>query len=239
MIGAGKGVIRTMMCNDQILTDIIPVDMVVNACILLAYLNAIEKPDKISVCNLTQSGVNPMTWGMALDYGRLHVQEFPYSVCVWYPGGSPKTNWLHHQIALFFTHWLPAYFLDVLLYLLGHKTFMVKVQKKVSYGLGVLQYYTMKTWSFKNDNYLSLKKRVSKEDDEIFFTNLEEINWSEYIRWYMKGAREYCLKEDPATLPQARRLHKQLYWLDLIVKIIFFSLCFYVLYNNVLKQILY
>lgn len=32
-----------MMCNDQILTDIIPVDMVVNACILLAYLTAIEK----------------------------------------------------------------------------------------------------------------------------------------------------------------------------------------------------
>lgn len=57
------------------------------------------------------------------------------------------------------------------LFLLGFS--MVKVQKKVSYGLNVLQYYTMKPWNFKNENYLSLKNSVSKEDNETFFTNLE------------------------------------------------------------------
>ncbi|CAG9794393.1 unnamed protein product [Diatraea saccharalis] len=95
----------------------------------------LEKPKELQVCNLTLSEDNPLTWGAALDMGRYHVKEFPFSVCLWYPGGSPKTSWLQHQIALFFTHLLPA---D-----------------------------------------------------------------------YIKGAREYCLKEDPLTLPQARRLHWQ------------------------------
>ncbi|XP_049883844.1 putative fatty acyl-CoA reductase CG5065 [Pectinophora gossypiella] len=231
MVGAGKGVIRTMMCNEKILADVIPVDMAVNGCIVLAYVTALDKPKEVRVCNITQSGLNPLTWGDALDMGRLHVQEFPSSVCMWYPGGSPKTSWLHHQLALLFTHLLPAYFIDLLLFLLGQKTFMVKVQKRVTYGLNVLQYYTMKPWHFKNDLYVSLRKRLSKEDDETFFTDIEVINWSDYIRNYMKGCREYCLKEDPSTLPQARRLNRQLYYLDIFAKAVICLLCLYFLYH--------
>lgn len=52
---------------------------------------------------------------------------------------------------------------------------MVKIQKKVSMGLDVLQYYTTKEWDFKNDNFLALRKRVSKEDDEVFYTDIKVI----------------------------------------------------------------
>ncbi|KAI5640428.1 male sterility protein domain-containing protein [Phthorimaea operculella] len=231
MIGAGKGVIRTMMCNEDIQADIIPVDMAVNGCILVAYTTAIDKPKEVRVCNVTQSGINPMTWGEALNIGRKHVDEFPSAVCMWYPGGSAKNSWVYHQLALFFTHYLPAYFIDLLLYLLGQKTFMIKVQKRITYGLNVLQYYTVKPWYFKNDFYLSLKNRVSKEDNDTFYTDLELINWDSYLREYMKGAREYCLKEDPSTLPQARRLNRQLYYLDWATKIILSLLFTYFVYK--------
>ncbi|RVE41879.1 hypothetical protein evm_013468, partial [Chilo suppressalis] len=208
MVGAGKGAIRTMHMDETLHADVIPVDMVVNACILLAYTTALEKSKALKVCNLTLSEDNPLTWKEALDIGRHHVKEFPFSVCLWYPGGSPKTSWLQHQVALFFTHLLPAYFVDLIMILLGKKPFMVKLQKKINYGLEVLQYYTTKEWHFKNDNLRALRQKIGPEDDKTFFTDTKVINWSSYVKVYIKGVREYCLKEDPSTLPQARRLHR-------------------------------
>lgn len=230
LVGAGKGVIRTMHCNEDYFADVVPVDMAVNACIILGYTTGMDKPKKIGFCNVTQSGVNPISWGEALNIGRFHVQEFPFSVCLWYPGGSPKKSRIQHVVAAFFTHLLPAYFVDLLFFLMGKKTFMVKMQKRINYGLEVLQYYTTKEWHFKNENFLALRKNISEEDDKVFYTDIGVIDWSNYIRNYIKGVREFCCKEDPSTLPQARRLHKQLYYLDWTVKILATVLFSYLIY---------
>lgn len=48
---------------------------------------------------------------------------------------------------------------------------MVKVQKRVSYGMNVLEYYTTNEWFFENDFYKSLKTRISKQDNEVFYTD--------------------------------------------------------------------
>lgn len=50
---------------------------------------------------------------------------------------------------------------------------MVKIQKRVRYGQGILQYYTTKNWRFINENFRSLRKSISKSDDEVFFTDME------------------------------------------------------------------
>ncbi|KAJ8706197.1 hypothetical protein PYW08_010823 [Mythimna loreyi] len=230
LVGAGKGVIRTMHCNENYAADVVPVDVTVNACIILGYLTGLEKPKQISICNITQSEVNPITWGQALDMGRVHVQEFPFTVCLWYPGGSPKSSWIAHQLALFFTHMLPAYFVDLLMFLMGKKTFMIKIQKRINYGLEVLQYYTTKEWHFVNDNFVALQHRISKSDNETFYTDMSKMDWSSYIRNYIKGAREYCCKEDPSTLPAARKLQRQLYYLDKAVQIMVGLLVSYFIY---------
>ncbi|CAB3233870.1 unnamed protein product [Arctia plantaginis] len=230
LVGAGKGVIRTMHCNDSYRADVVPVDIAVNACIVLSYLTGIEQPKELKICNITLSELNPLTWGQALDMGRVHVHEFPFSICLWYPGGSAKSSWIQHQLALFFTHLLPAYFVDLLLFLMGQKTFMIKMQKRINYGLEVLQYYTTKEWYFVNDNFAALKDQISNQDNNVFYTDLRAINWNKYIRNYIRGAREYVVKEDPSTLPQARRLHKQLYYLDKTVQVMLGLLITYIVY---------
>ncbi|OWR52490.1 fatty-acyl CoA reductase 4 [Danaus plexippus plexippus] len=202
---------------------------------LPGWVDNLNGPTEVRICNVTQSGHNPITWGEALDMGRVHVQEFPFSVCLWYPGGSAKSSKVQHLLALFFTHLLPAYFVDLLMFLMGKKTFMVKIQKRVSYGLNVLQYYTTKEWFFDNDYYRSLSKRISKDDNDVFYTNLKTINWSAYIRNYIKGAREFCCKEDPSTLPQARKLQRQLFWLDKAVQVVIYFLIAYFIYYYIIR----
>ena len=79
MIGAGKGVIRSMLCNSEHNVDLIPCDMAVNATIGLAWQVGLEQPKKPIFINLTESRENPMTWRYALETGKKHALANPFS----------------------------------------------------------------------------------------------------------------------------------------------------------------
>lgn len=79
MIGAGKGVIRTMLCNYDCLVNLIPCDMAINALISLAWKVGIEKPEKPIFINLTCADENPLSWGYAVESGRKHATTHPYT----------------------------------------------------------------------------------------------------------------------------------------------------------------
>ncbi|XP_041971170.1 putative fatty acyl-CoA reductase CG5065 [Aricia agestis] len=233
IVGSGKGVIRTMHCEPSYNADALPVDVIVNGCILIAYVTAIDKPKEARIFNMTLSGVHKMTWKEIIDIGEKWVNTYPFTIALWYPGGSIKSYWLTHQIMLVLTHIVPAYIVDFLLFLFRQKTFLVKAQKRISHGLHVLQYYTIKEWHFENSNFLGLQKRVSQEENEIFFTDVSKINTNLYLRDYVIGTRQYVLKEDPANLPRARRIHRIRYIVDLVAKTLFYGLLLWFLYSNI------
>jgi len=43
LIGAGKGVIRSMICNGELKSEVIPVDIAINGLILLPYHNSLAE----------------------------------------------------------------------------------------------------------------------------------------------------------------------------------------------------
>ncbi|XP_031764025.1 putative fatty acyl-CoA reductase CG5065 [Galleria mellonella] len=232
LIGGGKGVIRTMHCEPTYTVDAIAVDIVVNACLLIAYVTALDKPKKVTFYNVTLSRIIKITWGEIIKLGEKWVDKYPHTVALWHRGGTIKSYYWHHQICVFFYHIIPAYLVDGILFLMGRKTFLINVQKRISHGLGVLQYYTTKEWYFKNDNFKSLRTRVSKEDNEAFYTDLSNLNANEYLRDYILGARQFCCKEDPSTIPRARKLAKIRYVLDVVVQILFYGILAWIFYSN-------
>ncbi|XP_021926220.1 putative fatty acyl-CoA reductase CG5065 [Zootermopsis nevadensis] len=229
LVGAGKGVIRSMHCRAEYDADILPCDMAINALIILAWKVASLRPKQPLVCNLTVSGENPITWGHVLDVGRKHLYENPLSDAIWFPDGSIKSSWLLHTLCVIFFHFLPAYLIDFVVTLFGKKPFMVKIQRRIQGGLDVLQYYTTKEWVFRNDVYKSLSESMTERDRETFYTDVKMVNWDGYIKQFVLGTRHYCLKEDPATLPEARRRIKWLYWMDRTVGAIFYMLILWML----------
>jgi fatty acyl-CoA reductase len=82
---------------------------------------------------------------------------------------------------------------------------MVKIQRRIQGGLSVLQYYTTKEWVFKNDIVKSLPESMTEKDRETFYTDIKMVSWDDYIKQFVLGTRHYYLKEDPDTLPSARR----------------------------------
>lgn len=232
VIGAARGVIRTMHCNPDYLADTMPVDLAINAIIVAAWDRAHKKLDQTDYFNVVLPSKSLMTWGESLETGKRIFYENPLCFSLWYPDGSIKKNYYHHMISLFFFHLLPAYFIDGLLFLLGQKRFMVRVQKKVSMGLKVLQYYTTKPWVFKNDRLEKLRVKLNMEDQDIFNFTMEMVNNEEYIYNYIMVIRKYILKEGTETLPRARIILRRLYIIDRIVKLLFWTLAFWILWTN-------
>lgn len=86
---------------------------------------------------------------------------------------------------------------------------MVKVYKRITKGLEVLQYYTVRPWLFRNEKMKALLDHLNEKDKEIFYIT-GPIDYNEYILYYILGARRYCLHEEPETIPYARKVLKRL-----------------------------
>ncbi|XP_055849110.1 putative fatty acyl-CoA reductase CG5065 [Episyrphus balteatus] len=233
MIAAARGVLRSMHCNPDFPATIIPVDTAINALIAAAWDYGNRSENGVSFINVCVSNKLLMTWGESIESGKRFFYETPLSLSLWYPNGSIKKNYYEHLFCVIFFHYLPAYFIDFFLFLFGQKPFLVNVQKKISGGLGLLQYYTTKTWEFRNEAFCKLNSKLNNVDQEIFDICQEQINWEQYIRAYIHGMRTFMLNETEASLPKAKKLLRRLYILDRIAKCIFFGIIFTLLWMNV------
>ncbi|XP_057664481.1 putative fatty acyl-CoA reductase CG5065 [Diorhabda carinulata] len=236
LVGAGKGVIRTMHCNLEYNADIVPVDMAINSLLTVAWKVGKEpKKNEVEVYNITANRDDILKWGEALEICRKHVYDYPFSVCLWYPGGSAKSNYFVHCIAAFFFHIIPAYFVDFLMTLTGNKPFMIRIQKRVSQGLKLLQYYTTRPWYFHNDKLTRIYESLNETDQQIFYSNRQKIDYNKYFLNYILATRKYCVKEDPSTLPHARKVLRRLYYLDVAKNILLYGLLLWLFYVFVSK----
>ncbi|KAJ2954254.1 hypothetical protein O0L34_g2503 [Tuta absoluta] len=226
MLGAGKGVIRTMLCDGRLTAQVIPVDTAINALIAIAAIEATkqEKSETIPVYNVNIGHQKPTTWGDVLTIAKEYGRKRPLSWPLWYPNGDITTNATLHEFRRIFYHLLPAYIIDLLLLLTGQKRLLVRIQDRISQGLEVLQYFTMREWVFPCPNYDSIKDHLSEEENEIFRTDITSADRGKYMENAVEGGRIYCLKEDPNKMSVNRSYHNFLYVLDWVVKILFWLL---------------
>lgn len=122
LIGAGKGVIRTMYCQSTGYGDFLPVDIAVNG-MLVSTWNFIANRDKEKrIYHLTSSAEIKVSWEEVITMGRWIVSnKLPLNGVMWYPGGSMKSSRLYHNICMILYHWIPAILIDCLLFCLGYK----------------------------------------------------------------------------------------------------------------------
>ncbi|XP_053625132.1 putative fatty acyl-CoA reductase CG5065 [Plodia interpunctella] len=231
MVGAGKGVIRSMHCYGHYHAEVIPVDIAINAIIVAAYKigSTTERPPEIPVFNLTTGDDRNTTWKQVLDIGKATVRKYPFEGPLWYPDGNIRHNKFIHSLCVFFYHIVPAYLIDFLLFLFGQKRFMVRIQNRISVGLEVLQYFTTREWWFDTNNFKTLAAMLNHVDTEIFPMDLSIIEDEPYIECCMLGGKMYCLKEKLENLPKARLQNNILFILDRMVTIFWYLFFLYLL----------
>ncbi|XP_055643394.1 putative fatty acyl-CoA reductase CG5065 isoform X2 [Toxorhynchites rutilus septentrionalis] len=220
MVAGGKGVIRSMLCNGEYNAEVIPVDIAINGLITIAFTlgQMKELPKDIPVYNVTCRETKRTTWKEVLEIGKATAYEYPFEAGVWYPDGDITMNRIYHTMCVVLFHWIPAYFIDFLMFCFGQKRFMCRVQTMVTQGLELLQFFTTRQWDFKSQQYQAIANNLTPKDNELFDMDVDKIDTRDYVKRIILGGRQYCLKEPLSSLPKACMQLKALYVLDKVAK---------------------
>lgn len=217
LIAAGKGVLRTMYCDSHGYADYLPVDIAVNVLMLATYDYLKHKERRIYNC--TSSFEYKITWSEMIELGRsLISSKMPLNGVVWYPGGSMKTSRLHHNICVVLFHYIPAIFLDMIIFLSGNKPVLWKVQQRITKGFEVFEYYANNQWDFNNEGSLKARDFLTETEKRIYKIDGQGLDIEDYFLNCIHAARLYVLKEGDETLPAARRHMKMLWCLNKFCK---------------------
>lgn len=217
---ASLGILRACPWNYYAKTDFVPVDKVANAMIAAAWATGTgQESENLKVYNITSNNVNTITWGELFENGYKGAVEAPSMRTVRPVIRPPRQTGPHpifSPLVTFFSHWMFAYFLDLIIMLCGHKRIMVKITNKMHYALDVMQYFTQHQWTFQSNNLVALYKKLDKDDQEEFHFNMADIDWESYAKNCSLGNRRYLLKESDETIPTALKRYKRIqiaYWL--------------------------
>ncbi|XP_034234490.1 putative fatty acyl-CoA reductase CG5065 isoform X1 [Thrips palmi] len=230
LIGAGKGVIRSMYCDSDTYADFLPVDIAVNG-MMVATWNYIKLGDRNRrVCHMTSSSEIKLSWSEIVELGRGIVENVvPLNGVAWYPGGSLKRSRTYHRICVFFFHWVPAYILDVFIWLSGNEPVLKRVQNRIEKGFEVFEYYANNQWDFKNESAIYVRPLMNARERREYKVDGDGIDFQQYFTDCVKAARVYILNEPPETIPAARRHMRVMYFVDWIAHILFWYFVVYLL----------
>lgn len=153
MTEIGRGTITSIMCDQRLVLDVIPVDIVCNIIITAAWHN-FQKPcvalsgwmiiglwfywisyftcrsNTIRVYNCTSGQLNPIRW---FEYGQLtlkYVRAFPSKYVMLYPNFAYRTWRPIHMFYEHFYHFLPAICYDILMRIKGLKPICFTIAKR-------------------------------------------------------------------------------------------------------------
>ncbi|XP_052128760.1 putative fatty acyl-CoA reductase CG5065 [Frankliniella occidentalis] len=230
LVASGKGVLRSMMCNEKYGAEVIPVDVCINLVIAAAHARA-QMPRQlreVPVYNACTGSKDRTTWRQVIEIGHKKLLKYPFEWAIWYPDGNVRTNWYTHNLIVFFFQTLPAYFVDFIFLCLFMERFMVRVQKKIHSGSELLAFFTMREWIIDNDAAWSLWKMLNPRDQETFFcNNILPVDKDAYLDSVVFGARTYCMKEPVSSLKACRRRITVQYFLHRICVALFYMYAVY------------
>ncbi|KAI5752704.1 hypothetical protein M8J77_019610 [Diaphorina citri] len=210
LIGAGKGVIRSMYCKNTGMADFLPADVAINGVFLFTwdFLNSKESERK-SVCNLTSNKDYKITWQEICDIGKdIVTSKIPFNSTLWYPGGTMTQSRLTHFICCLLFHWIPAYFLDAVILISGNKPCLVRIQERIHRGFDVFEYYANNEWEFKNGNLHQTRPKRNAREIVQYCVENDNVDIVKYFEKAVYGARYFLMKESPESLESARKKMK-------------------------------
>lgn len=119
ILAFGKGLLRTMLFNSKACADLIPVDIVINLMITVAWYTATKRPNSIRIYNCTSG--NSLKWKEIEEMVFPLTKKYPSLQVFRYPGGKFKESRIYNQICTLVNHQIPAYLIDSFRWALGKK----------------------------------------------------------------------------------------------------------------------
>ncbi|XP_049522439.1 fatty acyl-CoA reductase 1-like [Dermacentor silvarum] len=202
VVSIGMGLLRSLLLSKDCVADLIPVDVVANTLICVAWQLASARPTQLKVYNCTSSALQTHTWGEVLAQVNRITVQFPLPKAVRPPSATATTSKVLYRLNLFFLCYVPAFLGDLALRLTGKKAGMVAKYRQVVNGMDAVHFFTNNSWLFRSDNVLELMNELSPTDKQLFDLDIRKLDWCQYWDHYMLGIRKYLFKVEDTTLPQ-------------------------------------
>ncbi|XP_067641796.1 putative fatty acyl-CoA reductase CG5065 isoform X2 [Eurosta solidaginis] len=225
LVACGIGIFRTSCAEPNIISDFVPVDVVVRAMLIATYRKATEESDQenneLEVINCAASKICPITTGEVIEIGKRVIKETPFEKTLWVPDGSITRCPVWNFIRFATLQVLVAILVDFALRFTNTKPFLLKLQRRIYAATTALHLFVTTQWDFKNDNFYSLNACVSDiEVDKFGFLQFKDLDYDQFFRQGIRGARVFLLNE-PATCSQGALTRMKIYKvLHFLIKLI-------------------
>ncbi|XP_011179937.1 putative fatty acyl-CoA reductase CG5065 [Zeugodacus cucurbitae] len=221
LVACGIGIFRTSYGEPNIISDFVPVDIVVRAMLIATYRKGNENRDKdaskLEVVNCAASKICPITTGEVIEIGKKVIKETPFEKTLWVPDGSITRCPVWNFIRFFTLQILVAIFADFALRFTNTKPFLLKLQRRIYAATLALHYFVTTEWDFKNDNFYELNSFVPESEvDKFGFLQYRDLDYEQFFRKGIRGARVFLLNEPPTCSQGAltrMKIYKALHFL--------------------------
>ncbi|XP_063241992.1 fatty acyl-CoA reductase wat-like isoform X1 [Bacillus rossius redtenbacheri] len=226
--GVGTGVLRVNNADIDLVLDLVPADMVTNCILSVASTMSMSSRsnDGITIYNVVTSDKNPITIRLMKEM-FIFCEKFPLKTVIWYPFMLSVPNFKLYTFLTLFLHVLPGCLLDLVLRLKGKPPMLLKIYKKIRKFAIIMNMISMKEITFFSDNLHNLYEQLGSEDKEMFFFDMKQINWVDYMFTACLESRKYLLNETLDDLELARSRYRRLYIVHTFVKYLLFGLAIY------------
>jgi len=246
-IAYGKGFLRSVIADRNVVADLIPVDLVVNGVLAAAYKTASDNYAKMNrngkngfmkdpsnhqheqeevgvpFYNLTTGHANPIRISELERLGRLYYADYPLDP-IRLPSLRITTNRLLHTACVFLRQTVPAFLCDAVFTVINptQKFSFRRVNDKIKSSMDVMEFFFVNQWQWRCDNTKKMHQFLSEEDQKTFNFDPQSFRWEDHIKHYVIGTRNYLMKEDVNRYPLARRAIKRLRILNNAINFLMF-----------------
>lgn len=218
---ASVGILRNIDWNYWAVSDMVPVDFCANAIIVAGHSIAMKHekrqqqqqerlakqeeklaPPEVPVYNLTSGNIKPISWGRFFHMLRDEAVARPPTKVIRpiiLPPKHRRANFIMFNMTRIFSELLFAYFIDLVLLLIGYKTFMVRITRRMHHGYEILKPFTTQDWTFNSDNVLAMIDSMSDSDRQRFNFDMRRLDWNVQAQRVYHGARYYILKQEDSA----------------------------------------
>ncbi|KAL3225874.1 hypothetical protein MRX96_025348 [Rhipicephalus microplus] len=161
VVALGTGQLSSLITDKKCLADIIPVDIVANTLICIAWHTSTKRPTGVKVYHCASGSQQQHTWAEMADAMQKSILRHPLPNAVFYPKFSVNNIYMWHNINLYCLRYLPAQAADLGLMLIGRKPRYVQRYKNIRKVMDVPRFFISHGWLFRTENVVSLARELT------------------------------------------------------------------------------
>ncbi|XP_049883820.1 fatty acyl-CoA reductase wat-like [Pectinophora gossypiella] len=195
VIGCGLGVLHAIMVQPEIKTDLVPVDLVNNTVIAAGWKTAKQTDRQANIYTVSSFRNHIYMKSIVNTMINEVLPKYASPKAVWYSFTNQTTCRYYYLMLMWLWHYIPAYFIDLGLSIVGKRPSAVKLYTKAAKLMDVLFYFTTNEWKQCDRNLQALAAGMSPVDRTIYDLEISKIDWVEMMTIWAIGIRKYIVKD--------------------------------------------